>query len=381
MPAPERGGDHAQGLPGEDAERQARMSSTLRFDRAPRRVYWEVTQACDLACRHCRAEASPRPDPAELTKREGLALIDRLARFGAPLPHLVLTGGDPLKRPDLFELIGAARALGFGVSVAPSATPLLTPEMIARLGAAGVEAVSLSLDGSDAARHDALRRVPGCFDRTVAAAHACAVAGLPFQVNTVVCRETLADLAAIHAVAAGLGAARWSLFFLVAVGRGRVLRPITAAACERLFEALPDLAGPSGPVITTTEAPHFRRVALERARRAGRAAAAGGHPMMVRGAGIRDGNGIMFIAHAGEVRPSGFFALPAGNVRTADPVDLYRDSRLFRALRRPDLFHGRCGRCEWREACGGSRARALAATGDPLAEDPLCLHEPVAGTS
>jgi MoaA/NifB/PqqE/SkfB family radical SAM enzyme len=349
------------------------MSSVLRFDRAPRRVYWELTRACDLACRHCRAEAAPEPDPTELTAPEGLALIDRLARFGAPLPHLVLTGGDPLKRPDLFTLIAAARARGFGVSVAPSATPLLTPRMIARLAAADVEAISLSLDGSDAARHDALRRVPGCFDRTVAATLACAVAGMPFQVNTLVCEETLADLAAIHAVAAGLGAARWSLFFLVAVGRGTVLRPITAAACERLFEALLDLARPDGPVITTTEAPHFRRVVLQRARRAGRAAATAGH-----GAGIRDGNGIMFISQAGEVRPSGFFALPSGDVRAADPVDLYRESGLFRALRRPDLFGGRCGRCDWREACGGSRARALAATGDPLAEDPLCLYEPAA---
>lgn len=355
------------------------MTSALRFDRAPRRVYWEVTRACDLACRHCRAEAASEPDPNELTPREGLALIDRLAGFGAPLPHLVLTGGDPLKRPDLFELIAAARARGFGVSVAPSATPRLTPEMIARLAGAGVEAVSLSLDGSDAGRHDALRRVPGCFDRTVAAAHACVAARLPFQVNTLVCEETLADLAAIHEVAAGLGAARWSLFFLVTVGRGAVLRPITAAACERLFEALPDLARPTGPVITTTEAPHFRRVLLERARRAGRETApadrATGH-----GAGIRDGNGIMFISDAGLVHPSGFFSRSAGDVRTADPVALYRDSELFRALRRPDRFGGRCGRCEWREACGGSRARALAATGDPLAEDPLCLHEPVAGT-
>ena len=354
------------------------MSSVLRFDRAPRRVYWELTRACDLACRHCRAEAAPEPDPTELTAPEGLALIDRLARFGAPLPHLVLTGGDPLKRPDLFTLIAAARARGFGVSVAPSATPLLTPRMIARLAAADVEAISLSLDGSDAARHDALRCVPGCFDRTVAAALACAVAGMPFQVNTLVCEETLVDLAAIHAVAAGLGAARWSLFFLVAVGRGTVLRPITAAACERLFEMLLDLAHPGGPVITTTEAPHFRRVVLERARRAGRDAATAHHPIG-HGAGIRDGNGIMFISHAGEVRPSGFFALPAGDVRAADPVDLYRESGLFRALRRPDLFGGRCGRCEWREACGGSRARALATTGDPLAADPLCLHEPVAG--
>ena len=355
------------------------MTMLLRFDRAPSRVYWEVTRACDLACRHCRAEAAPAPDPAELTPQEGQALIDRFARFGPPLPHLVVTGGDPLERPDLFTLIAAARARGFGVSVAPSATPRLAPPMIDRLAAAGVEAVSLSLDGSDAIRHDALRRVPGCFDRTIAAAGACVAAGLPFQVNTLVCEETLADLDAIRALAAALGAARWSLFFLVRVGRGTVLRPITAAACETLFDALLEPGGPAGPVIGTTEAPHWRRVVHEHAHRAGERATASAPRASGHGAGIRDGNGIMFVSHTGEVHPSGFFTLSAGNVRSADPVDLYRDSGLFRALRRPDLFEGRCGRCEWREACGGSRARALAATGNPLAEDPLCLHEAVAG--
>jgi AdoMet-dependent heme synthase len=353
------------------------MSSTLRFDRAPSRVYWEVTRACDLACRHCRAESAPAPGPAELSTQEGLALIDRLARFGPSLPHLILTGGDPLKRPDLFALIAAARTRGFAVSLAPSATPLLTPAMIDRLAAARVEALSLSLDGSDAARHDALRQVPGCFDRTLTAARACVATDLPFQVNTLVCEETLSDLPAIRALAAALGAARWSLFFLVGVGRGTVLQPIGAASCVVLFEALLDSADPPRPVIGTTEAPHWRRVVYEHARRSGRGAA-GPAPRPGHAAGIRDGNGIMFVSDTGDVRPSGFFALSAGNVRRADPVDLYRGSGLFRALRRPDLFGGRCGRCEWREACGGSRARALAATGDPLAEDPLCRHEPVA---
>ncbi len=357
------------------------MSASLRFDRAPRRVYWEVTRACDLACRHCRAEAAPEPDPTELSPEEGLRLISELAEFGSPLPHLVLTGGDPLKRPDLFALIAAARHRGFGVSVAPSATPLLTASSIARLKAAGVEAISLSLDGSDAARHDALRRIDGCFDRTLAAARACAAVGLPFQVNTLVSEETLGDLPAIYRLTTELRAARWSLFFLVAVGRGAVLKPITAEACERLFELLLDLGdsggGERGPIIiTTTEAPHFRRVVLERARRAGRGEAALPRGNMGHGAGIRDGNGIMFISHTGEVHPSGFFPLAAGDARTADPVALYRDSDLFRTLRRPELLNGRCGRCEYAESCGGSRARAFAATGDPMAEDPLCLYEP-----
>ena len=343
--------------------------SRFVFDRAPLRVYWETTRACDLACRHCRAEAAPEPDPGELTTAEGLSLLDRLAAFGAPLPHVVLTGGDPLKRRDLFELIGHARARGLGVSVAPSGTPLLTEEVIGRLKGAGVEAISLSLDGSTARLHDALRGVNGCFDRTLAAARAARAVALLVQVNTLVSEETLHDLPAIHPLVADLGAARWSLFFLVSVGRGSVLRPITAEACERLLWWLADLAGRDGPVVATTEAPHFRRVLLQRGRRG----PAGGPP---HGAGIRDGNGIMFISHTGEVTPSGFVPFPVGNVRVSDPVALYRESPIFHILRRVDLFAGRCGRCEFRGPCGGSRARAFAASGDALGEDPLCSYQP-----
>jgi radical SAM protein len=351
------------------------MSTVPSFDSAPRRIYWEVTRACDLACRHCRAEAAPERHPGELDGAAAGRLLVALAGFGAPLPHLIFTGGDPLKRGDLFALIEAARALGFEVSVAPSGTPLLTADIIGRLKRAHVAAISLSLDGSDAARHDLLRQVPGCFNRTLEAAGACRLAGLPFQVNTLVSEETLGDLPAIYRLATKLGAARWSLFFLVAVGRGTVLKPISAEACERLFERLLDLGTDGGPIITTTEAPHFRRVVLERARRAGCGRASPLRGAMGHGAGIRDGNGIMFISHTGEVHPSGFLPLSAGDVRTADPVALYREAPLFRTLRRPELLGGRCGRCEHREACGGSRARAFAATGDPMAEDPLCLYD------
>jgi MoaA/NifB/PqqE/SkfB family radical SAM enzyme len=243
------------------------MIAGLVLDRAPRRVYWEVTRACDLACRHCRAEATSDPDPRELTSAEGLWLLDRLAACEPPAPHMVLTGGDPLKRSDLFLLIERATALGLPVSVAPSGTPRLTGEVIRLLRAAGVEAISLGLDGSDAASHDTLRGVPGCFERTVAAARAAAAERLPFQVNTLVSQETFDDLPAIWAATADLGAARWSLFFLVAVGRGRMLRPISAEACERLLGWLADRSSEGGPVVGTTEAPHFRRVLLERARR------------------------------------------------------------------------------------------------------------------
>ena len=335
------------------------MTQRWVYDRAPLRIYWEITRACDLACRHCRAEAVARPDPRELATAEGIRLIERLARFREPLPHLVLTGGDPLQRADLFDLIDAAVTLGFGVSVSPSATPRLTPVAIAALQSAGVEAISLSIDGSTPERHDAIRGIPGTFARTVEAARAATRVALMYQVNTLVAAETLDDLPAIYELVRALGAARWSLFFLVSVGRGTVLQQISGEQCEQVMRWIAGLAGRGGPIVTTTEAPHFRRIARPR-----------------HGAGVRDGNGVMFISHTGDVTPAGFLPVAAGNVRVADPVALYRESPLFRQLRRADGFGGRCGRCEFHWLCGGSRARAYAATGDVLAEDPLCDYEP-----
>lgn len=335
------------------------MSQRWVYDRAPLRVYWEITRACDLACRHCRAEAVACRHPAELQTTDGIKLIEQLAGFRAPLPHLVLTGGDPLKRVDLFDLIDAAVTLGFGVSVSPSATPLLTPDAIRALQGAGVEAISLSLDGSTPECHDGIRGIAGTFERTLGAARAAAQAGLMYQVNTLVSAETVDDLPAIYELARELGAARWSLFFLVSVGRGAVLRQISGEACQRVMRWAADLAGRGKPVVTTTEAPHFRRIAR-----------------LTHGAGVRDGNGVMFISHTGDVTPAGFLPVVAGNVRETDPVTLYRESPLFRELRQADRFGGRCGRCEFHWMCGGSRARAYAATGDVLAEDPLCDYQP-----
>jgi MoaA/NifB/PqqE/SkfB family radical SAM enzyme len=307
----------------------------------------------------------PDADPRELTTAEGHTLLAQLAAFGHPKPHVVLTGGDPLERRDLFDLIERARSLGLGVSVSPSATPRLTYDVLRRLSGAGVEAISLSVDGSTAQRHDTLRGVPGCFQRTIDALGGALDLSLPVQINTLVCAETVRDLSAIYTLAAGAGAARWSLFFLVQVGRGSVLEPIDAETAQRTLEWLADLPSGRGPVVTTTEAPHFRRVLLERRR----LPIAGGPRT---GFGVRDGNGVVFVSHTGDVSPSGFLDLPTGNVRSASLVDIYRGAPLFQALRDVDRFGGRCGVCRFRAICGGSRARAWAATGDPLAEDPLC---------
>jgi AdoMet-dependent heme synthase len=358
------------------------MGQLFVYARGPQRVYWEITRACDLACRHCRAAAVPDPDPAELTTAEGRRLLERVAAFGEPLPHVVLTGGDPLKRKDLFELIAAARALSLRVSVAPSATPLLTPEALRQLHTAGIDAISLSLDGSTAEDHDAIRGIPGTYERTLAAARIACETGLPFQVNTLVCAETVDDLPAIHDLVVAIGAARWSLFFLVTVGRGQVLQPVSAARAEALLGWVADLAGPPGRghlVVTTTEAPQLRRVVMGRRRHAAGTApevgpATGGSAHSA--AGIRDGNGIVFISHTGEICPSGFLEISTGNVRRDDIVEIYRTATLFRDLRDPGVFGGRCGRCEYHWVCGGSRARAFSTSGDPLAEDPLCVHDP-----
>jgi radical SAM protein len=348
------------------------------YARTPLNVYWETTQACVLACRHCRAGAIPERHPRELTHDESLRLLEQVAGFGTPLPQLVLTGGDPLLRPDLFALIDAARALGIDVAVTPAATPLLTREVLERLVAHGVAALGLSLDGSTAARHDGIRRVPGCWDSTVQAMRWAGEVGLPLQVNTLVGAETADDLPATFALLCDLPVTRWSLFFLISVGRGRVLEPLSPIAGEALMHWIWDVSRRAPFAVATTEAPSYRRVALERMRSEGLGPAEILRNPVARGFGIRDGNGIVFVSNTGDICPAGFLPLPAGNVRTDDLVAVYRDAPLFRNLRAPERFAGKCGRCEHRVICGGSRARAFAATGDPCGSDPFCPFEPVA---
>jgi len=245
---------------------------------------------------------------------------------------LILTGGDPLKRPDFLALVERAVGLDFPVSVAPSATALLTRETIHAMKGAGVENMSLSLDGSNAERHDGLRGVPGTFDRTLEAARDVLDAGILLQINSLVTSETVTDLSAIHGVVTSLGAQRWSLFFLISVGRGRLLGQLSPAECEAILHWAYDHSHGGKTIVTTTEAPHYRRVALQRLKLEGRSGEAlRNHPIR-RGFGIRDGNGIMFISHVGEIHPSGFLPLTAGDVRSQSPVEVYREARLFQSL-------------------------------------------------
>ncbi len=352
-------------------------SASHDYSRNPMLVYWEMTQACGLACRHCRAEAVSTAHPDELTYEEGKKLLHQIAAFDKPSPHLVFTGGDPLRRADLFDLIDEARALGINVSITPSATADLTIEVLAKLKAHGVDSFGLSLDGSTAARHEAVRGVEGCFDWTIAAAKAAATLGVPIQINTLVSQETVDDLPAVYELLKKeFPVMRWSLFFLIEVGRGKVLQPISSERGEQLMNWIYDLSRTAPFAVATTEAPSYRRVALSRMRQAGMAAAEIERTPVYRGFGIRDGHGIMFISNQGDICPAGFLPLAMGNVRHDQLVDVYRSAPMFQALHNPNLFKGKCGRCEYRALCGGSRARSFAATGDPLASDPFCHYEP-----
>jgi radical SAM protein len=346
------------------------------YDRAPMLVYWETTLACGLACRHCRATAQPERNPLELTTDEGYRLLDQVTAFGRPYPHLVFTGGDPLNRPDLHDLVRAATARGIGASLAPAATPLLTRAVMESLRDAGIQNISLSLDGSNAERHDGFRMVPGTFDRTIEAARWARAAGLPIQVNTLVTDETLADLPAVYELLLGMDIMRWSLFMLITTGRGSALREVTPGESEKLNAWLFGLSRTAPFQVKTTEATHYRRVAIRQMRAEGMDDEAIAKTSVGRGFGIRDGNGIVFVAHDGTVNPSGFLPIPLGNVRDASIVDLYRGHPVMRALRDPERFKGRCGRCEYARICGGSRARAWAWTGDELEADPLCPFVP-----
>jgi AdoMet-dependent heme synthase len=346
------------------------------YSQTPLNVYWEMTQACALACRHCRAEAVPTPHPDELTFEEGVAFLKQIKDFGSPLPQLILTGGDPLARKDLFEVIDQARQLGLGVSITPAATPALTREVLVRLKEHGVEGLGLSLDGSTAQRHDAIRGVPGTFDRTMLALRWAQELEMPLQVNTLVAAETADDAPAVFELLKQFAVTRWSLFFLISVGRGKVLQPLTPEQGEGLMEWIYEISCTAPFTVATTEAPSYRRVALMKMRAQGLTGDQIKRSGAYRGFGIRDGHGIMFVSNTGDISPAGFLPLVAGNVRKDRVADIYRNSPLFRSLHDPSQFQGRCGVCEYHALCGGSRARAFGAAGNPLAEDPFCAYQP-----
>jgi radical SAM protein len=348
------------------------------FDRAPFLVIWEVTRACALACIHCRAAALARRDPLELTTQEGFRLLDQVRSFGTPPPLLVLTGGDPMWRKDLAELVGHATSIGLTVALTPSGTAMATRKRLEELKAAGLSRVAVSLDGPDPASHDAFRRVKGSYANTLKIIDAVVDLQLPLQINSTISRLTLPRLTELAAVVGSFPLTLWAAFFLVQTGRGASLEQITPDECEGVLEFLDDLSRRVPFGIKTTEAPHYRRVQLARERAGAQAGPVLGRRQLRAPRAVNDGNGFVFVDHVGNVCPSGFLPMPCGNARDGRLVETYREDPVFKRLRDPDALLGRCGRCELRAVCGGSRSRAFAATGNAFAEDPLCAYDPPA---
>ena len=359
-------------------------------------VIWEVTRACALVCRHCRADAQHRAHPDQLTTTQGKALLDEIAAFGKPQPIVVLTGGDPFERPDLDDLVRHGSQAGLAMSLSPSVTPKLTRERVAALHQSGGKAMSVSLDGAVAATHDAFRGIEGTFAGTVEAARMITGEGFRLQVNTTITRGNVRELPLLLADVIGMGAKMWYLFFLVPTGRGAQLQTLSPQDKEDVLHWLHDVS--DRIAIKTTEAPQYRRVALQRdaLRQAGEPrpargdlwhwlteetttllGAAAARPRVPRAPmAVNSGNGFAFIDHVGDVYPSGFLPFVCGNVTRESFREIYRSADIMKKLRRPDEFGGKCGSCEFNTVCGGSRSHAYALTGDPLASDPTCPHIP-----
>ncbi|HLJ47969.1 MAG TPA: TIGR04053 family radical SAM/SPASM domain-containing protein [Bryobacteraceae bacterium] len=345
----------------------------MDFNESPLLVIWEVTQSCDLACVHCRASAMPARNPNELTTQEGFDLLRQIKDFGNPL--MVFTGGDPLKRPDLEDLARYSVEVGLRTNVTPSATPLLTDEAIDNFKKWGISRMAISLDGPDAATHDGFRGIPGTFDRAMAALRHARDIGLETQLQTTVTKRNLNKLAQIAEIAADVRTKMWSLFFLVVTGRALENDDLTAEEYERVFEFLYEVGKVAPFDVKTTEGMHYRRYVAQRLK-ADPDARGGAGKVIWRTAGVSDGRGFVFVSHTGEIFPSGFLPVSAGNVRNDSLVDVYRNSSLFRVLRDPRAREGKCHECEYTKICGGSRSRAYALTGNYLAADPRCVYQP-----
>ncbi len=368
-------------------------------------VIWEVTRACALKCVHCRAEAQYRADPRQLTTEQGKRLIDDIAAMQEQ-PLFVFTGGDPLMRPDLFELAEyAIREKGLPVSMTPSATPKVTQAAIMQAKEVGLSRWAFSLDGSTAEIHDHFRGTRGSYDMTMRGIRFLQEAAIPIQINTTVSRYNLHDLEAISLKVKEMGVVLWSLFFLIPTGRAQQKDMITAEEHEQVMKWMVQLAHEMPYGVKSTEAPHYRRVMIQQ-RTAGAEQAseqnskqglelqseqsAGNHADLAKGLakskdmlgrapqGVNDGDGFVFISHTGDVYPSGFLPVVCGNVKNESLIEVYRNSPVMQTLRDKSKLNGKCAVCEYKTMCGGSRARAYAMTGDYMASDPSCAYIPAA---
>ena len=360
------------------------------YNKNPFIVIWELTRACQLHCLHCRAEAQHHRHPLELSLDEGKKLIDDIYEMENPL--LVFTGGDPLERPDVFDIAEYAIKKGVRVSMTPSATPNVTKEAMQKAKDIGLARWAFSIDGHCAEVHDHFRGTTGSFDLTMKAIEYLNELGMPLQINTVISRYNYAYLDELAKMVEKLNCVLWSVFFLVPTGRGKETDMISPAEHEKVFRWLYDLSKRVPFDIKTTAAQHYRRVVIQQKLREQKGlsdkehifyedALTMGDTGKIDGLGrapkgVNDGNGFVFISHTGDVFPSGLLPIKAGNIRQTPLAEIYRESEVFQNLRSPDKYKGKCGVCEFNKVCGGSRSRAYNVTGDYMESEPYCVYIP-----
>lgn len=358
-------------------------------------VYIELTQACDLVCLHCRANANPYRSKEELDTKEIFKLIDSITAF-TPVPAIVFTGGDPLKRDDLFLILKYSIEKGIRTCIAPSVTPLLTDEVLRKFKDIGISRIAFSLDGSNALIHDSFRGVSGSFDRTISAITYTCKLNLPLQINSTVTRRNYNDIKNIGYILRNFpNVVMWSVFFLVPTGRAKVEDDIEAFEYEKVFEIMYEISRISHFDVKSTEAPHYRRFVIQKNKTLTTQQTGNSENEKLfsnQGAldvfklkmdlrigrlpNANDGKGIVFVSHTGNVFPSGFLQIPCGNVRRQDIVSIYQDSPTFKLLRDFSRLEGKCGRCEFKNICGGSRSRAFYLTGNLMGPEPKCVYIP-----
>lgn len=341
-----------------------------------RLIAWEVTRSCNLACKHCRAEAHTEPYPGELSNAQAKALIDTFPEVGNPI--IIFTGGEPMMRPDVYDLIKYAGSKGLRCVMSPNGT-LLTPETAALIADAGVQRCSISIDGADAASHDAFRGVPGAFEASMRGIEYLKAAGVGFQINTTVTRDNLHSFKDIFKLCEKIGAEAWHIFLLVPTGRGAEIQDqvISADEYEEVLNWFYDFRKTTSMHLKATCAPHYYRIMRQRAKAEGIKVDMDTFGMDAMTRGCMAGMGFCFISHTGQVQPCGYLELNCGNVLQTPFPEIWKKAEPFVRFRQPAEYDGKCGVCEYHKVCGGCRARAYTMTDNYMSPEPLCNYIPV----
>ena len=339
-------------------------------------VAWETTRNCNLSCVHCRASATQGPFRGELNTAASFCLLDQISQVGKPI--IILTGGEPLLRTDIFDIAKYGTDIGLKMVMAPNGT-LITENIAKQMADSGIQRISISLDGANRESHDRFRGVDDAFEGALRGIRLVKDAGIEFQINTTITKTNLHEIPKIQDLAVKLGAVAHHIFLLVPTGRGKYIvdQEITATEYENTLNWFYDQREKTSLQLKATCAPHYYRILRQRAKQEGKSITFKSHGMDAVTRGCLGGTGFCFISHRGIVQPCGFLNVNCGDITQASFADIWNRSDIFLSLRNFDELKGKCGVCEFKKVCGGCRARAYEATGDFLAEEPLCSYQPV----